>query len=169
MWGRVYASHSVTMNEHFMYALAASSFCLSTQLFDTSGCGPVSRIFNCYDPDRSYKNKSVSLEAYIKHLQKNHCDVTNPANPESCSDPDSSYVPASTYVPTSTCPGVTQTPVVTQTCGTLQRVQQRWTKVWLSLAFVPLAGWDPASRCTEPCRERSIKASRAIKKKTLLN
>ena len=120
-----------------MYALAASSFCLSTQLFDTSGCGPVSRIFNCYDPDRSYKNKSVSLEAYIKHLQKNHCDVTNPANPESCSDPDSSYVPASTYVPTSTCPGVTQTPVVTQTCGTLQRVQQWWTKVWLILQPFP--------------------------------
>jgi len=31
------------------------------------------RIFNCYDPDCSYINKSVSLEAYIKHLQKNHC------------------------------------------------------------------------------------------------
>ena len=34
------------------------------------------RIFNCYDPDCFYKNKSISLEAYIKHLQKNHCDVT---------------------------------------------------------------------------------------------
>ena len=26
-----------------------------------------------------FLHKSVSLEAYIKHLQRNHCDVTNPA------------------------------------------------------------------------------------------
>ena len=61
-----------------------------------------------------FLHKSVSLEAYIKHLQRNHCDVTNPAY----SIENLTQYPGVTWTPGVTQPpGVTWTPEVTQPPG----------------------------------------------------